>query len=232
MKNPIPAERIERCIHLVRGHRVILAADLARLYGVVTWRLNEQVKRNKARFPEDFVFQLTQEEDKALTSQFARSKPGHGGRRALPSAFTEYGTLMAANVLKSSRAVAMSVQVVRAFVRLREMLASNRELAKKLAELERKLEGHDQAIHSLFEAIRTLLNPPDLKPKKIGFHVKERTLRYGATRPIGSACTESSRANMSSTPHLLFPHPPSRIPDRSFSLPSRISDLVSRIPHQ
>jgi ORF6N domain len=187
MKSLIPAERIERCIHLVRGQRVILAADLAKLYGVVTWRLNEQIKRNKNRFPEDFVFQLTPEEDKVLTSQIARSKPGRGGRRTLSHAFTEHGAIMAAMVLNSPQAVAMSVQVVRAFVRLREMLASNKELAQKLAELERKLEGHDQAIHNLFEAIRRLLNSPELTPKKIGFHVKERASRYGQRRLVGEA---------------------------------------------
>ena len=168
----VPIERIERSIHLVRGHRVILAADLAALYGVVTWRLNEQVKRNKNRFPEDFVFQLTPAEDKVLTSQFARSKMGSGGRRALPFAFTEHGAIMAAMILKSPRAVEMSVQVVRTFVRLREMLASNVVLAHKLAELERKLEGHDHAIHNLFEAIRQLLAPVEPKRRQIGFHAQ------------------------------------------------------------
>lgn len=171
-------EQIERSIYLIRGHRVMLAADLAELYGVVTWRLNEQVKRNRNRFPEDFVFQLTSEEDKGLTSQFARSKPGRGGRRTPPYAFTEHGAIMAAMVLNSPRAVAMSVQVVRAFALLREMLASNKDLASKLAELERKLEGHDESIQNLFEAIRQLLTPPDPKPKKIGFNVKEGKVSY------------------------------------------------------
>lgn len=156
----------------------MLAADLAQLYGVVTWRLNEQVKRNKNRFPDDFVFQLTPEEDRVLNSQIARSKPGRGGRRTLPSAFTEHGAIMAAMVLNSPRAVAMSVQVVRVFVRLREMLVSNKELAQKLSELERKLEGHDQAIHTLFEAIRQLLTPPEPKRRHIGFYTRERAVRY------------------------------------------------------
>ena len=179
----VPVERIERSIHLVRGQKVILAADLAALYGVVTWRLNEQVKRNLDRFPADFVFQLTPEEDRALTSQFARSKSGRGGRRTLPFAFTEHGAIMAAMVLKSPRAVDMSVQVVRAFVRLRGMLTSNVALAHKLAELERRLEGHDQALHNLFEAIRQLLAPPPPKRRQIGFHVRDARGRYTASVP-------------------------------------------------
>ena len=174
----IPVERIERLIYLIRGQKVMLAADLAALYGVATWRLNEQVKRNQHRFPPDFVFQLTSEEADSLTSQNARSKTGRGGRRHIPYAFTEHGAIMAAMVLNSPRAVEMSVQVVRAFVRLREMLTSNRELAQKLAELERKLEGHDAAIRNLFEAIRQLLNSPEPPRKQIGFHVKEGKARY------------------------------------------------------
>jgi ORF6N domain-containing protein len=164
-----PMEKIERSIHLVRGQKVILAADLAELYGVVAWRLNEQVKRNKDRFPADFMFQLTYPEVRALTSQIARSKPGRGGRRTLPYAFTEHGAIMAAMVLNSPRAVEMSVHVVRAFGRLRQMLATHKELAQKLAELELRLEGHDKAIHNLFETIRRLMNPPEPKPRRIGF---------------------------------------------------------------
>ena len=168
----VPTERIERLIFLIRGQRVIFGADLAALYGVVTWRLNEQVKRNKARFPEDFVFQLTAEEDSALTSQIARSNPGRGGRRTLPYAFTEHGAIMAAMVLNSPLAVEMSVQVVRAFVRLREILASNKRLAEKLAELERKVASHDGHIRSLFEAIRQLMSAPSSSERRIGFEVK------------------------------------------------------------
>jgi hypothetical protein len=168
MRNVIPAERIERLIYMIRGQRVILGNDLAALYGVVTWRPTEQVKRNSARFPEDFVFQLTVEENKALTSQIARSKPGRGGRRTRLYAFTEHGAIMAAMVLNSPRAVAMSVQVVRAFVRLREMLTANKVLAEKLAELKRKVASHDSHIRSLFDAIRQLMEPA--KPKqRIGF---------------------------------------------------------------
>ncbi len=190
----VPVERIERSIHLIRGHKVILAADLAALYGVVTWRLNEQVKRNQNRFPDDFVFQLTSEEDRALTSHSARSNLGRGGRRTLPFAFTEHGAIMAAMVLKSPRAVEMSVQVVRAFVRLREMLASNVALAHKLAELERKLEGHDHAIHNLFEAIRQLLAPPQPKRRRqIGFHVRELRGKYAVSSADKTASGRSRR---------------------------------------
>ena len=176
-KNPsepiqaVPLEKIERSIHLVRGQKVILAADLAELYGVVTWRLHEQVKRNAVRFPADFMFQLTYQEVRGLTSQFARSKPGRGGRRTLPYAFTEHGAIMAAMVLNSPRAVEMSVHVVRAFVRLRKILATNKDLAAKLAELERKVASHDEHIQSLFDAIRELMTPvePPPKPRRIGF---------------------------------------------------------------
>ena len=176
----IPSERIDRLIFVIRGQRVILAFDLAALYGVTTKRLNEQVKRNNHRFPEDFVFQLTLEEDEVLRSQFATSKTSQGGRRIPPYAFSEHGAIMAAMVLNSPRAVEMSVQVVRAFVRLRQVLASHAELARKLAELERKLEGHDEAIHNLFETIRRLLNSPGPKRRQIGFHVKERAAQYAS----------------------------------------------------
>ena len=156
----IPIGRIDQRVLLIRGHRVILDADLASLYGVATKRLNEQIRRNAKRFPEDFMFQLTEEEVEALRPQIATSNKGRGGRRYRPYVFTEHGAIMAAMVLKSPRAVDMSVQVVRAFMRLREMLASSVALAHKLAELERKLEGHDHAIHDLFETIRQLLALP------------------------------------------------------------------------
>jgi hypothetical protein len=188
----VPIERIERLIYLVRGQKVILAADLAALYGVTTWRLNEQVKRNRDRFPADFVFQLTHEEAECLTSQIARSNAGRGGRRHLPYAFTEHGSIMAAMVLNSPRAVQMSVHVVRAFVRLREMLATNAELARKLAELERKFESHDIAIHELFEAFKQLLTPPEPKRRQIGFCVRESQARY-RVRPTGRKTADPAR---------------------------------------
>lgn len=167
----VPVERIERAILLIRGEKVILAADLAKLYGVTTKRLNEQVKRNLNRFPADFMFQLTRDEAESARrsrSQFATMKRGQN-IKYLPYAFTEHGAIMAANILNSERAVQTSVAVVRAFVRLRQMIASNTELARKLAELEKK---YDAQFKVVFDAIRQLMSPPDLKRKQIGFQAK------------------------------------------------------------
>ena len=168
-----PVADITRAILVLRGQRVILDSDLAALYGVTTKRLNEQVRRNRVRFPQDFMFQLTTEEEAGLRSQFATSKTGRGGRRYRPFAFTEHGAIQAANVLNSPRAVAMGVYVVRAFVKLRELLSSNRELAQRLDELEarieKKLAAHDEAIAAMLSAIRELLNPPTPKRRGIGF---------------------------------------------------------------
>jgi hypothetical protein len=168
---------IEPVIRVIRGQRVILDADLAKIYGITTTRLNQQVNRNRKRFPQDFVFRLTKEEFDRLMLQNATSKSGRGGRRKLPYAFTEHGAVMAANVLNSERAVAMSVYVVRAFVKLREVLSTNDQLAKKLGDLERKLTGkldtHEKAIIELFAQIRRLLKPappqPEPKRRRIGF---------------------------------------------------------------
>jgi hypothetical protein len=178
MRVLVPAEVIERKILLIRGQRVILDTDLAKLYGVATFRFNEQVKRNQKRFPEDFMFQLTKDEYRSLISQFAISKPGRGGRRSLPKVFTEHGALMAANILKSQKAIEASIYVVRAFVKLREMLSTHRELAQKLSELERKLTSHDTHIQTLFDAIRQLMAGPQPKEKKIGFRARESMARY------------------------------------------------------
>src|SRR5437870_1622467 len=170
-------------IRVIRGQKVILDSDLARLYGVSAKRLNEQVRRNRERFPEDFMFQLTSEEFAKLKSQTSPSNlrsqiatsRSHGGRRYLPYAFTEHGAVMAANVLNSERAVAMSVYVVRAFVKLRKVLAESKELATKLEDLERQLTGrldlHEKAILKLFAQIKDLLDPPPPQPNKrrIGF---------------------------------------------------------------
>jgi hypothetical protein len=164
-----PLEDITRSILILRGHRVILDADLAAIYSVSTGRLNEAVKRNAERFPEDFMFRLSATEHAALISQIATSKSGRGGRRKLPWAFTEHGAIQAANVLNSTRAIAMGVYVVRAFVRLRELLASNTALARKLDELERKYKHHDDAITAILSAIRELTNPPPPKRRPIGF---------------------------------------------------------------
>jgi len=170
----IPIERIENRIFLIRGQKVMLDADLAELYGVTTKRLNEQVKRNRARFPEDFMFQLTASETELLRSQIATSKKGRGGRRYAPFAFTEHGAIMLAGVLNTRRAIEVSVFVVRAFNRLREMLATHKEVAYKLAELERKLVTHDEAIRSLMDAIRQLMTPPIKKRRPIGFRMEEK----------------------------------------------------------
>jgi hypothetical protein len=174
--------RLESGIHLIRGERVMLDSDLATIYGTSTARLNEQLRRNRQRFPEDFAFQLTPEEFKRLISQIAISKKGRGGRRKLPWVFTEHGAIMLASVLNSPVAIQASVRVVRAFVRLREMVAANTQLAGKLAELERRLDSHDEAIVDLFAALKRLLEP-EAKPKReIGFHVPERRARYRTTK--------------------------------------------------
>jgi hypothetical protein len=153
----MPTERITQSILVLRGHRVLLDADLAELYGVTTKRFNEQVRRNRERFPEDFIFRLTDEEAAILRSQIATSSSSlWGGRRYLPYAFTEHGAIMAATILNSDRAVQVSVHVVRAFVKLREVLASNKELARKLEQFERKLDSHDQAIVGVLKTIHDL----------------------------------------------------------------------------
>jgi len=168
--------QIARAILLIRGERVILDADLARLYGVTTKRLNEQVRRNIGRFPLDFMFQLTGEDVECLRSQFATldRRPGRGQySKYLPLVFTEHGAIMAANVLNSPCAVQASVFVVRAFVRLRNALAQHKELAAKLNELEGKVEKHDQQIVALIQAIRQLMTPPNDPPRKpIGFRTE------------------------------------------------------------
>ena len=170
-----PAEAIETRILLIRGHKVMLDADLASLYQVTTKRLNEQVRRNRDRFPEDFMFQLTVDEVNSLRSHIATSNMGRGGRRTLPYAFTEHGAVMLASVLNSPVAVEASIQVVRAFVRLREILATHKELANKLVELEARIEAHDKGITALFEAIRQLMEPPDTPQRRIGFRSAKAT---------------------------------------------------------
>jgi ORF6N domain len=174
---------VERAIYLIRGQRVMLDSDLAAIYGTSTMRLNEQFRRNRKRFPDDFAFVLTREEFACLISQIAISKKGRGGRRKLPIAFTEHGAIMLASVLNSSVAVQASVRVVRAFVRLREMVSANAQLATKLAELERRLDSHDEAIVDLFATLRRLLEPAEpTRKREIGFHVRERSARYRTKR--------------------------------------------------
>src|SRR5215472_4459866 len=167
---------IQQRIYTIRNVRVILDSDLAALYGVPTKRLNEQYRRNRKRFPEDFAFQLTAEEVKSLRSQIATSS-SHGGRRYRPYVFTEYGALQAANILNSARAVQMSIFVVRAFAKMREALRGTPELARKLSELEKKLTArldvHEAAIVEILQEVMQILNPPPLpepEQKQIGFH--------------------------------------------------------------
>lgn len=162
--------RIESLILSVRGLRVMLDSDLAKIYGVSTGALNQALKRNIKRFPDDFAFQLSSEELEILISQIVISKKGSGGRRKLPWVFTEHGAIMLASILNSERAVEMSVSVVRAFVLMREQLTANKELAQKLSELENRVSGHDESIQNLFEAIRQLIEPPLPEDRKqIGF---------------------------------------------------------------
>jgi hypothetical protein len=159
-------------IRIVRRQRVLVDSDLAALYGVPTHRLNEAVKRNSARFPEDFAFRLNTEEARSLISQIAISKPGRGGRRKPPLVFTEHGAIMAASILSSDRAIQMGIYVVRAFVRLRALLASQPHLASKLAELERSLEKLDLSTRQQFEAVYAAiqaLTPSSAQGRPIGF---------------------------------------------------------------
>lgn len=175
---PVPLDSLDGLIHTVRGERVIFDADLARLYGVETKILNRAVKRNRAKFPPDFLFQLTAQEFSVLRFHFGTSNASRGGRRHLPFAFTEHGALMAANLLNSPAATQMSVFVIRAFVRMRSLLTDTRELAKKLAALEAeltaRLDNHDVAITEFMGRLMQLLDPPPAPPpppdKELGFH--------------------------------------------------------------
>ena len=165
--NDVELAKIERRIFLVRGQKVMLDADLAALYRVPTKSLNLAVKRNVERFPEDFTFQLTDDEVAGLRFHFETSKRGRGGRRYLPYAFTEQGVAMLSSVLRSSRAVQVNIAIMRTFVRLRELLLSNAELARKLAALENK---YDAQFKVVFDAIRELMLPPEPPRRRIGFH--------------------------------------------------------------
>ena len=176
---PIPAERVEKAILLLRGQRVMLDRDLAELYGVETGALNRAVKRNIKRFPEDFMFQITDEEAERLRCQFGISKHGRGGRRYLPYVFTEQGVAMLSSVLNSERAIEVNIAIMRVFVRLREMMAAHKDLALKLKELEGRIQDHDEQIVAIFDAIRQLMTPPARPKRKIGFEVKEPKASYG-----------------------------------------------------
>lgn len=166
----VPQERIESLILLIRDHKVILDQDIAALYGVETRMLVQAVKRNPDRFPDDFMFQLSQEEFTALRSQIVTSK-GRGGRRYPPYAFTEQGVAMLSSVLNSQRSIQVNIEIMRAFVRLRKLLATHVELARKINQLERK---YDQQFKAIFDAIRQLMQPPTQKKKQIGSHCTEK----------------------------------------------------------
>ena len=179
----IPSEKqLLKIIMRVRGEKVILDADLARLYGVETRRLNEQVRRNIDKFPADFMFQLTRQEFDDLKSQIATSSSSWGGRRKLPFVFTEHGALQAANILSSSRANKMSVFIVRAFIRLREMALANEQLSKKLILLEKRVSDHDEILMGLVHEIRKLVDGPKPtgKTKPIGFIELDKTKNGGS----------------------------------------------------
>ncbi len=182
----VTVKNIENAIQVIRGHRVMIDADLAKLYGVLTKNLNKAVKRNQERFPEDFMFRLTAEEANGLRFQTGTSKK-RGGRRTLPYAFTEHGVVMLANVLSSPRAVAVSIEVVRVFVRLRQAVTASAELAHRLAAVEAslsehriatggKLNEHGRQIEAIIEAVQQLIGTPDeAEPPPIGFEIKRLT---------------------------------------------------------
>jgi hypothetical protein len=194
----IPIKRVAQNIRYVHGQKVILDFDLAALYGVTTKALNQAVKRNATRFPVDFMFQLTSEETRSLRSQFVTtnrqvvedevsatnwsqfvtSSSKHRGATYRPYAFTEQGVAMLSSVLNSERAVKVNIAIMRAFVKLRKTLETNRELARKFAELENRVGKHDQEIAAIIEAIRQLMTPPETPRREIGFHVREKPPRY------------------------------------------------------
>ena len=169
----VPMEVVKSRIFLIRGQKVLLDNDLAELYGVETKRLNEQVRRNLSRFPADFMFQLSDQEVAGLRSQIATSSASHGGRRYRPYVFTEQGIAMLSSVLNSERAVQVNIAIMRAFVQMRELAVSNRALARKLDELEKKHAEHDNQIKVVFDAIRQLMTPAEREGRKIGFGQEE-----------------------------------------------------------
>lgn len=173
----IAAAQIAYSIYLLRGQKVMLDYDLAALYGVATKVLNQAVKRNAGRFPDDFMFQLPAEETRSLRSQVVTLKRGEH-LKYRPYAFTEQGVAMLSSVLKSDRAVKVNIAIMRAFIRLREALETNRELARKFEELEARVGGHDKQIAGIIEAIRQLIARPERPKREIGFHVHEKAARY------------------------------------------------------
>lgn len=168
MKTLIPHEVIEQRIFLIRGRKVMVDRDLAELYGVKTKQLNRQVKRNIQRFPEEFMFRLTEEERAELVPIWHRFRTMKHSS-VLPYVFTEHGVAMLASVLNSERAIKISISIIKTFVKLREIISTHKELALKLGQLERKIEKHDEEIKTIFDAIRQLMIPPDPPKRKIGF---------------------------------------------------------------
>jgi ORF6N domain-containing protein len=194
-KEIVSIAQIAQWIRFLRGQKVLLDSDLAALYQVSTGALNQAVRRNRARFPDDFIFRLTPAEEDhwkrqigssstaaALKSQIVISKQGRGGRRSRPYAFTEQGVDMLSSVLHSVRAVQVNIAIMRAFVKLRQALEANRELAKKFAQLEDKVGKHDDEIAAIIDAIRQLMAPPKKPAREIGFHVRESSPRYGSRK--------------------------------------------------
>ena len=180
-KSLVPVTLVERRIYLIRGNKVMIDTDLAELYGVPTYRLNEAVKRNRRRFPSDFIFHLNKKEAESLTSQFAISKKGRGGRRTLPYAFTEQGVAML-SALNSERAIQVNIVIMRAFVKLRQMLESNEGLNRKFAAVIRKLAVHDKYFAVVFAELKKLTNQPTPVRRQIGFATEndKKTQRIGS----------------------------------------------------
>ena len=176
----VPVTQIAQSIHFLRGQKVLLDVDLAVLDEVPTGQLNRAVKRNRSRFPSDFMFRLTRKESGILKCQFGISS--WGGRRGLPYAFTEQGVAMLSSVLTSERAVKVNIAIMRAFVKWREMLDTNRELGRKFSELEKRVAPHDSEIAAIIDAIRQLMAPGKKPAREIGFHVRESSPRYGARK--------------------------------------------------
>jgi hypothetical protein len=185
MENLMPIERIERRILLLRGHKVMLDADLAELYGVQTRALNQAVKRNIERFPKDFMFRLTREEINGI-SQLVTSSPQRRNLKYFKrvTVFTEHGVSMLSSVLRSHRAIQVNIQIMRTFAKLRAIISTNKDLARRLDELEKKYNAQFKVV---FDAIRELMATPRIERRKIGFYVKEPRARYGARRLVGQA---------------------------------------------
>ncbi len=177
----IPTETVISKIFFIRNQKVILDTDLAKLYGVETKVLNQSIRRNLRRFPDDFMFQLTKEENTSLRSQFVTLKKGQHSKY-LPYVFTEHGVAMLSSVLNSERAIEINILIMRAFVKLREIISTHKKVEEKLKEIDEKLEEHDEHIVKIIEIINRLLMPPEKPIKKIGFEVKEKSISYSSVR--------------------------------------------------